>query len=672
MRYAIATLLVGSLLAAQAGGQATDPPSTAGTGEAWQIIQPPQSTLVLARDSSLIGEIGKEWRTSVSIRTLPTYVPQAFIAVEDQRFYQHDGVDVVGIAGALKDALSGHARGASTITQQLVGNMHPDVVNRADRSISRKLREQSAAREMERHYSKEQILEAYLNQIHFGHGWWGIDAAARHYFGKPAASLTLAEAATLAALPKGPALYDPIRHPDRARERRNLVLSLMEEQGYISPATAAAAKRTPVLTAPDMGMPVAAPWVADAAARQAERAGVSLTAGGLTVYTTIDAELQRDATEALAAGTARVEKLPGYAHPTLANHAKGRTDFLEGMVVALDAGSGDILAMVGGRDYLLSPFNRVTGALRQPGSAFKPFVYAMAIEDSITTATVVYDTALAIPLDRTAVYRPVNADSAFLGAMTVREALVRSRNPVAVQLGMRVGIDSVAALAHRLGIEAPISPYPSSAIGASVVNPLDLVSAYGAFATLGSVAEPRLISHIDDRAGRTVFATVPQVADSVLSAPVAFIVRDLMRDVVARGTGVAVRRSVPDRVPVAGKTGTTNDNSDVWFVGATPEIVAGVWLGFDTPTPIARGAAGGSLAAPIWGDMIGGYYQARQSGSWDEVPAGVVAVPFDRATGKPADSSTLTDQGYTEYFLAGTEPGFVDPWSFFAAGPIDR
>jgi penicillin-binding protein 1A len=221
------TLLVVAAFAAPLTPRFAPSLAAQSTGQAWQIVQPPQSSVVLARDGSLIGEIGKQFRTSVSLRSLPKYVGEAFIAVEDQRFYEHDGVDVVGFAGAIKDALGGHARGASTITQQLVGNMHPDLINRADRTgvsaIERKLREQAAAREMERHYSKAQILEAYLNDISFGHGWYGIEAAARHYFGKPAAELTLTEAATLAALPKGPALYDPIRHPARSRERRNVV-----------------------------------------------------------------------------------------------------------------------------------------------------------------------------------------------------------------------------------------------------------------------------------------------------------------------------------------------------------------------------------------------------------------------------------------------------------------
>lgn len=646
------------------------------SGPAWQIVQPPQATLVLARDGALIGEIGRQWRTSVSLASLPPYVGEAFIAIEDQRFYEHDGVDVVGIAGALKDALAGHARGASTITQQLVGNMHPDEINRADRrgvsAIGRKLREQSAAREMERHYGKAQILEAYLNQIHFGHGWYGIEAAARHYFGKRAADLTLAEAATLAALPKGPALFDPIRHPDRARERRNLVLSLMADQKYITPPEAAAAQREPVTTAPDAGMPAAAPYFTDLVRQAAERAGVPVENGGYRIITTIDPGLQQAADAALDSGLVQVESRPGYDHPTFARHPKGSTDYLQGAIVALDPLTGDVLALVGGRDYAQSPFDRAVNAVRQPGSAFKPFVYAEALRDSLAPNDIVPDTALAIRMANGTTYRPQDDDGKFLGDITMRDALVKSRNTVAVQLGMQVGIDSVAALASRLGISSPIAPYPSSAIGASAVRLIDLVAAYTAFDNLGSTVSPRYIKRIEDRTGRVVWTPPAEAPRFVLDPRVAFILRDMMRDVVTRGTATAVRRYVPERIPVAGKTGTTNDNTDTWFVGMTPEVVAGVWVGFDQPTPIAPGAYGGSLAAPIWGDMIGQYYQGgRAAGSWDDVPAGIVTAELDRATGQPATDSTAANLRYTEYFLDGTQPGALgDPWALWAWGPV--
>ncbi len=629
--------------------------SAQSTGEAWTIIAEPQSSLVYARDGSLLGEIGADWRTSVPLSALPLYVGQAFIAIEDQRFYIHDGVDMVGIAGALKDAMAGHPRGASTITQQLVGNMHPDLVDRRDKSIARKLREQDAARAMETHYSKAQILEAYLNLIHFGHGWYGVDAASRHYFGHPAAQLTLVEAATLAALPKGPAIYDPIRHADSSRARRNVVLALMAQQGYITPAQAKAAQQLPVVVAPDRGMPAAAPYVVDLVRRELDRAAIAHDGAiSLRITTTIDAALQQDANAALADGAKRIESREKWKHPTLAKHAPGHADYLQGMIIALAPATGDVLALVGGRDYGDSPFDRAVFALRQPGSSFKPVVYSAALASGLQANTLVNDSAISIAMPHGPPYRPDNSDGKFLGAITLREALTRSRNTVAVQLGQQVGMDSVAALAARLGITTPIAPYPSSAIGASAVHPIELVTAYTAIANGGPLATPRLILFVRDARGDTLLERAAAPLDSAALDPrVAFVMRDMMRDVVARGTATIVREFVPAEIPVAGKTGTTNDNSDVWFIGMTPEIVAGVWLGFDTPAPIAPGAAGGTLAAPVWGQMIGKYYHGRTSddSAWDAPPAGVIPVLVDRATGAPADSATPPDRAYVDYMI---------------------
>ena len=655
-------------LPAIAHAQQAAPPST---GEAWTLIQPSQSSLVYARDGSLTGEIGREWRTSVSIRTLPKYVGQAFVATEDHRFYQHNGVDVVGVLGALKDAAMGDARGASTITQQLVGNMHPDLIDRRDKSVSRKLREQEAAREMERHYTKEQILEAYLNQINFGHGWYGVDAAARHYFGKTAAKLTLAEAASLAALPKTPVGYDPIAHPDKNRDRRATVLALMANAGYITKAQADAASREPVTTAPNAGMSATAPYFVDVVRQQAERAGVPVANGGYRIHTTLDPALQRAATIALVEGTAAVELRPGYKHKTYTNRPKGSPDYLQGAVVALDPVDGEVRALVGGRNYQESPFDRAVMAVRQPGSSFKPIVYALAVADSVTPNTIVQDSALKILLPTGETYEPGNSDGQFLGALTLREALVKSRNPVAVQLGMQLGMDSVAALARAMGIQSPVAPYPSSAIGASVVRPIELVAAYVAFANLGSSVEPSFVHRVEDRTGKTVWAPRAAAPSLALDPRVAFIVRDMMRDVVERGTATAVRRYLPVTIPVAGKTGTTNDNADVWFVGMTPEIVAGVWLGFDRPKTITPGAAGGSLAAPIFGAMMQRWYAGRTSGTW-EPPAGLVSGELDRLTGMVADAGTPPERRYTEYFLEGTEPAGLqfDPWRVFEMGPV--
>ncbi|MGK2960631.1 MAG: penicillin-binding protein 1A [Gemmatimonadaceae bacterium] len=646
--------------------------------EPWQIVPQPQSSQILARDGSLIGEVGAQIRTSVSLSSLPRYVPQAFIAVEDQRFYQHDGVDMVGIAGAIKDNILGERRGASTITQLLVGNMHPDIIDRTDRGIGRKLREQAAAREMEKRYTKAQILEAFLNQISFGSGWYGIEAAARHYFGKSASKLTLPEAATLAAMPKGPALYEPVKYPARVRERRNTVLALMAQQGFITPAQSRAAQNTPLVTAPNYGMSAAAQYFVDVVKIQAQRAGIPVGQGGYVIHTALDPALQTSAVISLTEGIAEVEAREDYRHPTAVG--KGRESaYLQGLVVAMDPTNGDVRALVGGRNYAESQFDRAIDGKRQPGSSFKPIVYAAAVADSMAPNAMVSDTAISIRMPNGSVYRPDNSDHEFLGAMTLREALSRSRNVVAVQLGMELGMDSVIALARRMGIEGAIAPYPSSAIGASALQPLDLIASYTTFANLGTPVEPRFIHRIEDAAGKTVFTAPVRILPPALDARVAFVVRDMMRDVVDRGTASSIRRFLPASVPVAGKTGTTNDNTDVWFIGLTPDVVAGVWLGFDTPKTISSGAAGGSFAAPVFGRMMSRYYASssgrssleRSEARWTP-PLGVISGEVDRVTGQLTTAVTPASRRYTEYFVEGTEPEPLraDPWKLFQWGPI--
>ncbi|MFL5498860.1 MAG: transglycosylase domain-containing protein [Gemmatimonadaceae bacterium] len=672
---AVALFFTPTLLGAQQGASADS--------VAWTILAMPQASLVFARDGSLIGEIGREIRTSVSIKSLPKYLPQAFVAVEDHRFYQHDGVDVVGIAGALKDNIFGERRGASTITQQLVGNMHPTLIDRTDRSLGRKLNEQAAAREMEKHYSKDQILEAYLNQIPFGHGWYGVESAAQHYFGKSASKLSLAEAAALAAMPKGPALYDPLKYPDRVRRRRNVVLSLMASQGFITEAQAKTAQAASLVTAPNGGYSAYSPWFVDVVRVQAVRAGIPVNQGGYRIYTSLDPVLQNAAMTALLEETASVESQPGYAHPKYVRGAtsqsgRATTDYLQGMVVALDPTSGDVRALVGGRDYSDSHFNRAVDGNRQPGSSFKPIVYAAAIADSITPNAMFADTALAITLPNRTIYRPENSDNQFLGTISLREALTMSRNVVAVQLGMKLGMDSIANLAHRMGLNSVIAPYPSSAIGASAVQPLDLVAAYTTFANLGTPVEPRFIYRIEDKNRKVVLTREVRALAPALDPRVTYVVRDMMRDVVERGTAASIRRYLPASIPVAGKTGTTNDNSDVWFIGLTPDVVAGVWLGFDKPTSIAAGAGGGSLAAPVWGKMLARYYAAkpdiltsREAAQWTP-PIGVIMGDVDRDTGELATDQTPPERRYTEYFVEGTEPAPLraDPWKLFGWGPI--
>lgn len=647
-------------------------PLEAQDGEAWRIVEQPQVTLVLASDGSLIGELGSTKRWNVPLSSLPRYVGQAFVAIEDHRFYDHDGVDLVGVAGAIRDAItSGNVRGASTITQQLVGNMHPDVVDRSDMSPARKLREQQLAREMERHYTKEQILEAYLNQLDFGHGWYGIEMASLHYFGKGAARLLLHEGATLAAIINGPSLFDPYRAPERVKQRRDLVLEQMARQSMLTREQAELAKRQPLTVSQERGFSVRAPYVVDVVRIQSERAGVPVRQGGYVIHTTLDPALQIAAESALVVTARELEQSPGWSFPTYAARTPEQSDYLQGAVVSLDARSGHVRALVGGRNYGASQFNRAIDTRRQPGSAFKPFVYAAAIADSLPANTILADTAIAINVPGSGVYRPSNADRRFLGPMTAREALVRSRNTIAVELALDVGMDRVIESARSAGVDAPIAPYPSSALGASVVQPLDLTAAYLIFNNGGVRMDPRFVLRVEDAAGRVVWQPTGADPRAVLDPGAAFIVRDVLREAVDRGTGASVRRYLPARVPAAGKTGTTNANADVWFVGMTPELVTGVWLGFDQPRPMGASSGGGTIAAPVFGRMMAEWYTGREPGRW-EVPPSVLAVQLDRDTGAPADEYTPDASRYTEYFLHGTEPGRMraDPWALFRAGPI--
>lgn len=625
-----------------------------------ELRTPPQSARVYARDGSLIAELGPQVRTVVPLRSLPAHVPRTFVAVEDRRFYDHAGVDPVGIARAVTKNLQGDREGASTITQQLIGTMYPERVNRREISLERKVREAELALQLERRYGKDRILEAYLNWIYFGHGWFGIESAARHYFGKPAARLNIEETAMLAALPKGAGVYSPKINPQRALERRNLVLDIMAENGIVSRADAAAAKRRPIRLAPNHGYAARPPWVIEQVRQFLEQKhGSGFGTLGLRVWTTIDPVAQNAADSSLVRGLARAERMPWFRGPRFGTPAakptSAGTPYLQGALVSVDARTGEILAMTGGRSWEDSKFNRVTAARRQPGSSFKPIVYAAAVERGVTPATVMQDTLLRIPMAGPSVYSPKNSDEVFRGPVTVREALTQSINTVAIQLGLRVGLDTVVAAARKFGITSPIRPYPSTLIGAGAVRPLEMAGAYTAFANQGVRVEPFLVRRVVDARGQVLFDHRPR-GHRILSPGVAFVMADLMRDAAERGTGVEARQRLPVRVPMAGKTGTTDDGTDVWYVGFTPEIVTAVWVGFDTPKPMGAGAFGGSVSAPIWGDMMRQVYARRTAPQPWRAPQGVVSVAVDPATRIPIVPPCPATPARLEYFVAGTEP----------------
>ena len=636
--------------------------ANAQASEEVDLIRPKLSTVVYDRNGGLLAEIGPEARSWVRLVELAPHVGQAFVATEDRRFYQHDGVDVLGVVGALRDNLlhGFGSRGASTITQQLIGMMYPEQVDRREITLGRKLREADMAKALERRHSKAEILEAYLNYLNFGHGWHGVEAAARHYFGSNAADLTLAQAALLAALPKSPVQYDPHTHPARALARRNLVLQLMEQEHYLTPEAARAAMREPLALAVDDGYSARAPYAVEWVRRWlVERYGLAaVNTGGLSAQTTIDPVVQAAADRALASGLARVESLPGYRWPRYraagTHAASAQTSYLQGLFVAVDPANGDVLALVGGRDFRDSEFDRAVQGRRQPGSAFKPFVYAAALSQGLPPTLRLEDGPLSLPRGDGTRWTPENSGGTWSGPVTMRNALVGSINIPAIRLAMATGLDSVVATASRLGLTTEIPHVAAIAIGAADVRPLELVAAYGAFATLGTYTPPRIVTLVQGSAGLPVYESTAQPAQ-VLDPRVAFQMVDLMRDAVARGTGAAARRGVPAALPVAGKTGTTNDNTDVWFVGVTPDLVAGIWMGFDRPQTITPGAFGGNLVAPVWASFAAAVYARRPVPPPWQAPAGLVTLRVHRGDGSvaaPGDTSGT----YLEYFLEGTEP----------------
>lgn len=634
--------------------------------------QPEQSSKVYARDGRLITEFFQERRTVIQMDDVPPYVPHAFVAIEDKRFYRHHGLDYLRLTRAVGEyVVYGPGRpGGSTITQQLARNQFPDRVG-FEISPVRKLKEAKVARDIERIYTKEEILQAYLNQINFGHGWYGIETASENYFGKSARQLNLPEAALLAALPKAPSRYSPLLNPESALRRRNLVLDLMAEQGYISRAESEAAKAYPLPRPRPRGQESRiAPYFVEWVRRTLdERFGGDLYRAGFRIYTTLDLEMQAIADSALQAQLSLLETVPDYQHMT---HEEAlelpedsidwrRTPYLQGMFVALDPHSGYVRAMIGGRDWRHSQFNRATQALRQPGSVFKPFVYTAAIASGFPASYVIFDSPLELDQydpegDSTWIWSPRNYGGSFRGPTTLRDALRASINVVTVRLGQQVGIETVAQFARRMGVGTPVPRVAATAIGAASVIPIHVVEAFTTFANLGVRVSPQPIIRIEDRNGVTIWESEPD-RDEVLDPQTAWIMLTMLRDVVDAGTARGIRRDwLSPEVPAAGKTGTTNDATDVWFVGFTPDLLAGVWIGLDDPEKIFPGAVGGGHAAPVWGAFMSRVYETRPVPDPWERPGGLVYRAVDRNTGNLATDYCPLDSVYTEVYVPGTEP----------------
>jgi 1A family penicillin-binding protein len=628
--------------------------------------QPGGAPVLLDRHGEKFADLAPYERVVVSLDSLPPYVANAFIAVEDRRFWQHRGVDWPRVLGAARANLRarGVTQGSSTIPMQLARNIFPRELPGTERTLKRKLQEARVAQLIEGRFSKSEILEMYLNHIYFGGGAYGVEAAARLYFGTAASELTLPQAATLAALPKAPSNYDPRRRPERAEERRNLVLTLMERQHLIDAETAAEARSTELAAKTGggrdrSGVPLGAYYIDIVRDALEDRFGESLYRSRIRIHTTLDPVAQRAAEQELET---QLKSLDGRVR-------RGEGE-LQGAMVVMEAATGDVLALVGGRDPTSSRYNRATHGRRQVGSAFKPFVFAAALDEGIPTSQLVLDAPLRMQLSRNDVWEPSNFDGRYEGEVSLRHALVRSRNIPTIRLASAVGIDDVAKTARAAGVRERMDETPALALGTVAMSPLQLATAYTTFATLGQTAEPRFLLRVEDENGGLLWEAPRTRRTRGMDAAVAYVVTDILRDAVDYGTGTGVR-SAGFRGPVAGKTGTTNNATDAWFVGYTPDVVGAVWIGYDKPTALGSAATGGGFAAPVWGRVMRQLYRERPVPPDWRAPTGVLAYRIDPYTGLvlqdgcyPGASAEATEIFIAQYVPASTCP-YRDFWSDF-------
>lgn len=593
-----------------------------------------------------VGERGRD-RVPVRLDEVPEHLVEALLTVEDRRFYEHGALDLRRMAGAALSNLRQRrvAEGGSTITQQLARTLFLST----DRTVLRKLRETAIAVALERRFSKRRLLQAYVNHIylgqHRGTAIHGFGRAAQFYFDRDISELTLGQSAMLVGIVRGPSVYSPHRHPERARARRDVVLRQMHAVGHLDDARSDAELEADLEIRRPPERNFDARWYLDFLRRElaAGDAPLEPEGGGPAVVSSLVPELQRAAETAVSEGIRNMERQR--------TRLREQAAPLQGALVALDPRTGHILAMVGGRSYGESQFNRAADARRQPGSAFKPVVALAALtpgaDPSFTLASVLKDEPLA--LDTPAgVWKPANADRAFLGPIRLREALEGSRNVPFARLGLEVGPDRIIETARRLGIEGPLAPYPSLALGASEVTLLELTSAYAVLAAEGRRTPPRSVIAVFGRDGVLREETTAR-GDAVISPAEAYLLTSALRGVVERGTGHGVREA-GYRGPVAAKSGTTNGSRDAWFVGYTPELAVGVWVGFDDGTPV--GLSGSRAALPIFADFMIRVLGPR-GGRGFRAPEGVEWIEIQPETGLRAGWGC---RGEPELFLSGTGP----------------
>ena len=613
-----------------------------------QTFQPDQGGRILDRYNRVMGRLETVRRLNVPLTAVPEFVQQAFIATEDRRFYQHGGLDWRGFFRAvLTNLKAGRTReGFSTISMQVARNTFA-VRRYPARSLRQKLIELRTSRLIEHSLTKQQILELYFNVIYMGNGVYGVEAASKDLFGRSVNQLNLPQAAMLAALPKAPSAYTPRRHPDRALARRNLVLSLMVKEGYVSANRLKGLQEQPLRIARDEYRPKDPN---DSFALDAVREFVdSVIRGGtsdivdLTVRTTLDRNAQIAADRAIRRQAATIQS------------ETGRRALVQGAMVAIDPRNGDIRALSGGRTYERGTFNRALLAHRQPGSAFKPFVYAAAMAAGYTPSSEVDDDPIDVIQGRD-VWSPANYNDDYSGRITFRRALIKSANAATVRVSQAVGIPRIIETARRNGIVSQLPNVPSMALGSLEVTPMELVTAYAPFANGGFRVKPRLVRSIST-ADETPIWQEEDVRERnhipVMTPQDAYQVTSMLQSVVDYGTGKVVR-DYGVKGLIAGKTGTTNSGTDVWFVGYTPTIVAGFWFGFDTPAPISGDASGGRLAAPAWAEFYNaGWREYAPATAWNP-PPGMSMRVIDPTTGYLATEWCPATRN--EYYKPGTEP----------------
>lgn len=541
---------------------------------------PSESSFVYSSDGKVLAELYLERRNFIPHYNIPDRIKRAFIAIEDQRFYSHPGVDLIGILRALYKDLMAQSivEGGSTITQQLTKMLFL----KPEKSLSRKIKEAIISVQIEKRYTKDEIMGMYLNQAYFGTRAYGIEAAAQTYFGKSANELSLSEAALLAGLQKAPTLYSPFKNPEKAFMRRQLVLKKMFQNGFISREEYERANAEPLPVKP-FYRKYEAPYFVELVRQNLEaKYGNVIYTSGLRIYSTIDYNMQKIAEEAVANGINAIEK----------RVKKG----IQAALIAIDPRNGHIKALVGGTDFWETQFNRATMAFRQPGSAFKPFVYAAALENGMSESDEILDEPVSFPGGRpNTLWSPKNYDGEYHGYVPLKTALALSLNVATVRLANDVGINSIIDIAKKCGIKSTLQPYLPLALGASDVTLLELTSAYGVFAT-GNRVEPITYEKIINRDGALLEESFPS-SESILDPETVDKMKVLLRAVIEMGTATKAQEI---KWTVYGKTGTTNDFSDAWFIGFDDRLIAGVWVGRDNHKPIGPKEAGAKAALPIW------------------------------------------------------------------------